>query len=321
MHRPLQKSKNLLANFFHGDLLFANLTRLCGGLLILLLLGMSISLWGYSWPSIKAFGWHFFISTEWDPVSDQFGALPVIMGTLISSFIAMLIAVPLSLGIAVLIIEVLPKSIGDIIARLVELMAGIPSIVYGMWGLFMLAPFLATHIQPWLITHSASIPVLNFIFGGLPIGIGMFTAGVILAIMIIPLISSMMRDVLSTVPELMKEAAYGMGATRYEVVRYILLPYTRAGLFGSVILGLGRALGETMAVTFVIGNSHQLLQGLFMPSTTISATIANEFTEALGTLYPSSLMELGLILFLITIVVLSISRYFLNSMKTRGGSQ
>jgi phosphate transport system permease protein len=233
----------------------------------------------------------------------------------------MLIAVPFSLGIAILIIEILPKSVGTVIARLIELMAGIPSIIYGMWGLFTLAPFMANHIQPWLIIHSANIPILDFIFGGLPIGIGMFTAGLILAIMIIPLISSVMRDVLSTVPELMKEAAYGIGATRFEVVCHIMLPYTRAGLLGSIILGLGRALGETMAVTFVIGNSHQLLQGLFMPSTTISATIANEFTEALGDLYPASLIELGLILFFITFVVLAISRYFLNRMKTRGGSQ
>ena len=188
-------------------------------------------------------------------------------------------------------------------------------------GLFVLVPFMAKDIQPFLIEHCQNIPVLNVIFGGVPIGIGVFTAGIVLAIMVIPLISSVMRDVLQAVPPIMREAAYGVGATRSEVVRHIIAPYTRAGLLGGVILGLGRALGETMAVTFVIGNSHEMFQALFMPGTTISATIANEFTEAYGKLYPASLMELGLILFAMTFIVLAISRLLLNRMKTRGGAQ
>ena len=306
---------------FSGDQLFAKLTRYTSIGLIFLIGGILISLILLSFPSIRQFGLHFFYSTAWDPVRQQFGALVEIVGTLVTALIAIIIAVPLSFGIAILIIEVLPPVAAVVVARVVELMAGIPSIIYGMWGLFSLAPFLAKHVQPWLITHSQHIPVLNFIFGGMPIGFGIFTAGIILAIMIIPLISSVMRDVLSSVPELLKEAAYGVGATRWEIVRHILLPYTRAGMLGGIILGLGRALGETMAVTFVVGNSHRLFTALFMPGTTISATIANEFTEATGKLYPAALMQLGLILFVITFIVLAISRRLLRTAKTSGGVQ
>lgn len=306
---------------FSSDNVFIGITRWLGISLILLIVALLISLVTLSWPSIKTFGFHFLWSNQWDPVKQQFGALAALIGTIVTSVIAIIIAVPLSFGIAVLITNVLPKPLASIIARTVELMAGIPSIIYGMWGLFTLAPFMATHIQPWLIAHTAHIPVLNFIFGGMSIGFGIFTAGIILAMMIIPLISSVIRDVLATAPELLKEAAYGVGATRWEVVKYILFPYTRAGILGGVILGLGRALGETMAVTFVVGNSHKLFTGLFMPGTTISATIANEFTEATGQLYPSALMELGLILFLMTFVVLAISRHFLHKAKRSGGAQ
>ena len=306
---------------FSGDRLFIGLTRWLGLSLILLIFLVLISLLVLSWPSIKAFGFHFLWSTKWDPVHQEFGALVALVGTLVTSFIAVIIAVPLSFGIAVLITSVLPPSIAGVIARTVELMAGIPSIIYGMWGLFSLAPFLATHVQPWLIAHTQHIPVLNFIFGGVSIGFGIFTAGIILAAMIIPLVSSVIRDVLATVPPLLEEAAYGVGATRWEVVKHILIPYTRAGILGGVVLGLGRALGETMAVTFVVGNSLKLFTGLFMPGTTISASIANEFTEATGTLYPSALMELGLILFIITFIVLAISRRFLRKSKMSGGAQ
>jgi phosphate transport system permease protein len=308
-------------SFFHGDRVFAYFTRLLGGLLIILLVGILISLVSLSWPALKTFGWHFLITDVWDPNTDQFGAVAAILGTLAASLIAMVIAIPLSFGVAVLISEILPKPAGRVIARIIELMAGIPSIIYGMWGLFVLVPFMSTHIQPWLIDTFQDVPVLNFIFGGVPIGIGVFTAGLVLAIMVLPLISSVMRDVLETVPPVMREAAYGVGATRREVVMKILVPYTRAGLLGGVILGFGRALGETMAVTFVIGNSHHLFNALFMPGTTISATIANEFTEAFGKLYPASLMELGLILFVMTFIVLAISRIMLSRLKTRGGSQ
>lgn len=308
-------------SFFHGDRVFAYFTRLLGGLLIILLVGILISLVSLSWPALKTFGWHFLITDVWDPNTDQFGAVAAILGTLAASLIAMVIAIPLSFGVAVLISEILPRPAGRVIARIIELMAGIPSIIYGMWGLFVLVPFMSTHIQPWLIDTFQDVPVLNFIFGGVPIGIGVFTAGLVLAIMVLPLISSVMRDVLETVPPVMREAAYGVGATRREVVMKILVPYTRAGLLGGVILGFGRALGETMAVTFVIGNSHHLFNALFMPGTTISATIANEFTEAFGKLYPASLMELGLILFVMTFIVLAISRIMLSRLKTRGGSQ
>lgn len=306
---------------FNSDVLFRGLTRWCGLALILLIFAIMFSLVLLSTPSINAFGFKFLISTAWDPAHNHFGALVAILGTLVTSLIAILIAVPLSFGIAVIIIEVLPPKLGAIVARIVELMAGIPSIIYGMWGLFSLAPFLATHVQPWLIEHCQHIPVLNFLFGGMAIGYGIMTAGIILAMMIIPLISSVMRDVLATTPDLLKEAAYGVGATRWEVVKHILVPYTRAGMLGGVILGLGRALGETMAVTFVVGNSHKLFSGLFMPGTTISASLANEFTEAMGTLYPSALMELGLILFVITFIVLALSRRLLRSSKMSGGVQ
>jgi len=315
------ESKIPQRSFFYGDRVFAYFTRVLGGLLIVLLIGILISLVTLSWAALKTFGWHFLITDVWEPNTNQFGAVAAILGTLAASLIAMVIAIPLSFGIAVLISEILPKPIGRVMARAIELMAGIPSIIYGMWGLFILVPFMATHVQPWLINTFDDIPVLNIIFGGVPIGIGVFTAGLVLAIMVLPLISSVMRDVLETVLPVMREAAYGVGATRREVVMKILVPYTRAGLLGGVILGFGRALGETMAVTFVIGNSHHLFNALFMPGTTISATIANEFTEAYGKLYPASLMELGLILFVMTFIVLAISRIMLSMLKTRGGSQ
>jgi phosphate transport system permease protein len=316
MSSQLHRQKKFTVDYF-----FTKLTRWCGIALILLIFAILFSLVLMSAPSIQAFGIKFLFSTSWDPAHQQFGALVAILGTLITSVLAILIALPLSAGIAIIITEILPPKLGSIFARTVELMAGIPSIIYGMWGLFVLAPFLGKYVQPWLIEHCQHIPVLNYIFGGMPIGFGIFTAGIILAMMIIPLISSVMRDVLATVPHLLKEASYGVGATRWEVVRHILIPYTRAGILGGVILGLGRALGETMAVTFVVGNSHKLFTGLFMPGTTISASIANEFTEAMGTLYPSALMELGLILFVITFIVLALSRRLLRQSKASGGAQ
>lgn len=290
-------------------------------LLLLIFIGITVNLTIESWPSIKQFGISFLWSLNWSPADQQFGALTAIIGTLVTSVIAMLIAVPLSFGIAVTISEILPRRLASSLARIVELMAGIPSIVYGMWGLFVFAPFMGAHIQPALINTLGQVPGLSYLFGGIPIGIGVFTAGIVLALMVLPLIASMMRDVLQSVPIMLKESAYSVGATRWEVIKHVLLPYTRAGILGSIILGFGRALGETMAVTFVIGNSHQLFSALFMPGTTISATIANEFTEATGKLYPAALMELGLILFLITFVVLAISRYFLRHSKPRGGTQ
>lgn len=316
MHSSLPAKKR-----FDGDHFFAAVTRILAGLMLLLFVAVVFSLIERSGPSLFKFGLSFIWSMQWSPSTQEFGALVAIIGTLVTSVIAMMIAIPLSFAIAITITEWLPSWLGTTLARLVELMAGIPSIIYGMWGLFVFAPFLADHIQPELINTLGQLPILKYIFGGLPIGIGVFTAGIVLALMVIPLISSMMRDVMSNVPVTLKEAAYGAGATRLEVIWHIIVPYTRAGMLGSVILGLGRALGETMAVTFVIGNSHQLFTSLFMPGTTISATIANEFTEAYGDLYRSSLMELGLILFVITFIVLAISRALLKQAKTRGGSQ
>jgi phosphate transport system permease protein len=304
-----------------GDQVFTTGSRLSAWLLITIFFAIGASLITLSWPSIRHFGWSFLVSSEWNPVTKEFGALPAIIGTLLSSIIALVFAVPISFGVAIMITQILPPKIAGVLARIVELTAAIPSIIYGMWGLFILSPFLSAHIQPHLINTFSSIPVLKYIFGGLPLGIGIFTAGLILAIMILPLISSMMRDVLSEVPDLVKEAGYGIGATRFEVVRHIMLHYTRAGLVGGIVLGLGRALGETMAVTFVIGNAHNLPAGLFMPGTTISASIANEFNEATGHLYRSSLIQLSLILMVITLVILMASRYLLHRSKTRGGSQ
>lgn len=297
--------------------MFKSLTRILVICLLALIALMFLTLIVMSWPAIQKFGISFIYSTEWNPVTEMFGALPIILGTLITSFIAILIAVPISFCIAIFLTQIVPLKISIVLAQVIELMAAIPSIIYGMWGLFVFAPFLSEYIQPYLINAFANIPVLNFIFGGYPIGIGVFTAGIILSFMIIPLISSVVRDVVNAVPSVMKEAAYSTGATRFEFVFKILLPYCKHGIFGALILGLGRALGETMAVTFIIGNSHQLFEGLFMPGTTISATIANEFAEAMGKIYPAALIELSLILFVITFIVLSISRYFLK----RGGNQ
>ena len=320
MHRAMHISLPAKKRF-DGDHFFAAVTRILAGLMLLLFVAVVFSLIERSGPSLFKFGLSFIWLTQWSPSTQEFGAMVAIIGTLVTSVIAMMIAIPLSFAIAITITEWLTSWLGTTLARLVELMAGIPSIIYGMWGLFVFAPFLADHIQPELINTLGQLPILKYIFGGLPIGIGVFTAGIVLALMVIPLISSMMRDVMSNVPVTLKEAAYGAGATRLEVIWHIIVPYTRAGMLGSVILGLGRALGETMAVTFVIGNSHQLFTSLFMPGTTISATIANEFTEAYGDLYRSSLMELGLILFVITFIVLAISRALLKHAKTRGGSQ
>ena len=295
-----------------GDRLFVTVSRSLAIALMGLLGAILIVLLFMSEPSIEKFGLGFITSTEWNPVEEEFGAWPAIVGTLVTSFIAMIIAVPLSFGIAVFVTEIAPRGLGVVMSRIIELMAGIPSIIYGMWGLFVLAPFMATHVQMPVINLVSGIPVLDVIFGPPPIGIGVFTAGVILAVMVIPLITAVMRDVLENVPPVMREAAYGLGATRLEVMRLVIIPHGRVGLIGGVFLGFGRALGETMAVTFVIGNAHSLFTSLFEPGTTISATIANEFTEATGTIYPAALMELAVILFVLTVIVLVISRLLLR---------
>jgi phosphate transport system permease protein len=268
---------------------------------------------------LRAFGLNFLVEERWNPVTEKFGALAPIYGTLVTSFIAMLIAVPVGLLIAVFLTELCPMWLRRPIGIAIELLAGIPSIIYGIWGLFVFAPFLQETLQPFLITTFGNIPVLSTLFAGPPYGIGMLTAGLILAIMVLPFVTSISRDVFDAVPPVLKEAAYGIGCTTWEVVRYVVLPYTRVGVIGGVMLGLGRALGETMAVTFVIGNAHKVSASLLAPGTTISATIANEFTEAVGDLYTSSLIALGLILFVITFIVLAIARYMLLRIERRIG--
>jgi phosphate transport system permease protein len=294
-----------------GDLLFSNLTRFFAWFAFLLLICVLFSLCVASYPSIQAFGFHFLTSDAWDPVQGNFGALSAVCGTLMTSLIAMVLGVPLSLGIAVFISEMSQGKISKTVRTLIDLMAGIPSIIYGMWGLLVLAPFLSNYVQPYISDAVQGIPVLDNLFGGPPLGIGIFTAGLILAIMIIPYISSTLIDMFRSVPPVLKEAAYGVGATRFEVVRKVIVPYVRKGMIGSIMLGLGRALGETMAVTFVIGNSKFLTTSLFMPGTTISASIANEFNEATGVLYPASLLELGMILFVLSFLILAFARLFL----------
>jgi phosphate transport system permease protein len=272
-----------------------------------------------SLPALRTFGLDFLLEQRWNPVTEKFGALAPIYGTLVTSFIAMLIAVPIGLLIAVFLTELCPMWLRRPIGIAIELLAGIPSIIYGIWGLFVFAPFLQETLQPFLIATLGNIPGLSVLFAGPPYGIGVLTAGLILAIMVLPFITSISRDVFDAVPPVLKEAAYGVGCTTWEVVRNVVLPYTRVGVIGGVMLGLGRALGETMAVTFVIGNAHKISASLLAPGTTISATIANEFTEAVGDLYTSSLIALGLILFVITFIVLAAARYLLLRIERRIG--
>jgi phosphate transport system permease protein len=302
------------------DAVFHKVTFSAAVLVLLLLGGVIISLIQGSLPAIRAFGFGFLASQSWNPVTDNFGAMAPIYGTVITSLIAMLVAVPVGLGVAVFLTELCPPALRRPIGMAIELLAGIPSIIYGIWGLFVLAPFLQQYVQPALISTFADTPVLSTLFAGPPYGIGMMTAGLILGVMVLPFVTSISRDVFETVPPMLKEAASGIGCTTWEVMRYVVLPYTRVGVIGGVMLGLGRALGETMAVTFVIGNAHKISGSLIAPGTTISATIANEFTEAVGDLYTSSLIELGLILFVITFVVLACARLLLMRIERKAGA-
>lgn len=301
------------------DMLFRGLTRASAFGVLALLVAIIVSLAIGSMPAINAFGFGFLTSAEWNPVTDEFGALVPIVGTLVTSGIALLIAIPVSFGIAIFLTELSPRVLRRPLGIAIELLAGIPSIIYGMWGLFVFAPFFADHIEPWINDHIGTLPILGPFFSGPPMGIGILTAGIILAIMVIPFIASVMRDVFEVVPPMLKESAYGVGATTWEVVMKVVLPYTRIGVVGGIMLGLGRALGETMAVTFVIGNAHELSQSLLMPGNSISSALANEFTEAVGELYTASLIELGLILFFITFVVLSLARLMLHKLGQREG--
>ena len=299
------------------DKVFRSGTMLSAAIVFAAVAGTLAALFLGALPALQKFGPGFLFSTAWNPVTENFGALVAIFGTLVSSAIAMIIAVPLSFGIALFITELSPRWLKRPIGTAIELLAAIPSIIYGMWGLFIFAPMFADHVQPWITDHLADWPLIGPLFDGPPMGIGMFTAGLILAIMIMPFITAVMRDVFEIVPSVLKESAYGLGATTSEVVVKVVLPYTRVGVLGGIMLGLGRALGETMAVTFVIGNAHRIHASLFMPGTTISATLANEFTEAVGEIYTSSLLALGLILFLITFVVLALAQLLLLRTRAR----
>lgn len=293
--------------------LFRHLTLSAAALLLVSLAGIALLLVLDSRLSIAKFGLDFITSDAWNPVTGKFGALAPIFGTLVTSLIAMLVGVPLALGVAFFLAELCPFSLRGPLSVAIELLAAVPSIIFGMWGLFVLAPFLAAYIQPALISVIGPIPIIGALFKGPPFGIGMLTAGLILGVMILPYIAAVARQVIATVPPMLREAAFGVGATRWEVFRRVLIPYAARGLMGGIMLGLGRALGETMAVTFVIGNAHHLAASLLAPGTTISASLANEFTEAESDLYQSSLLELGLILFVLTFAVLAAARFMLSS--------
>lgn len=272
------------------------LIALCVAALTVLL---AYSMGTYAMPAIQKFGWHFLFNSTWDPVKEVFGALPFIYGTIVSSALALLIAVPVSLGIAVYLAELAPQFIRQPLSFLIELLAAIPSVIYGLWGIFVLAPFLRWAVQPFLSKYLGFLPI----FQGEFYGVGMFTAGIILSIMIIPTISSVLREVFSAVPFTQREAALALGATPWETIRLAVLKYSRSGVLGAVILGLGRALGETMAVTMVIGNRPEICASLFAPAYTMASVIANEFTEATSNLYLSALIEIGLVLFFVTLIL------------------
>ncbi len=303
------------------DFIFHKITFSFALLVLLVLAGIIGSLILGAWPAFEHFGPGFITRVEWDPVNDEYGALIAIAGTLITSFIALLIAFPVSFGIALFLTEICPNWLKRPLGTSVELLAGVPSIIYGMWGLFVFAPFFADHVQPLLQSTLGNLPVIGELFQGPMMGLGLLTGGIILSIMIIPFIASVMRDVFETCPAVLKESAYALGCTKWEVMRKIVLPYTRIGVVGGVMLGLGRALGETMAITFVIGNAHKLSWSLFAAGNSIASTLANEFAEAESKLHLSSLFALGLILFLITFIVLAAAKFMLLRMSQGEGSK
>jgi phosphate transport system permease protein len=304
-----------------ADKAFEWLTRFFALVVFSILAAILVSLVIGSQLTLDKYGFSFIWSANWDPVREEFGALVPIYGTVVTSLIAMLIGVPVSFGIAIFLTELSPPWLKRPLGTAIELLAAIPSIIYGMWGLFVFVPLFQTHLQPALINSLGSVPFFGALFAGPPIGIGMLTAGLILSIMVIPFITAVMRDVFEIVPPMLKESAYGLGATTWEVVWRVVLPYTKVGVIGGIMLGLGRALGETMAVTFVIGNAHRLATSLMAPGNSIASALANEFTEAVGDVYYSALIELGLILFLITTVVLALSKLLLMRLARHEGAQ
>ena len=288
------------------------------GLLAAILLSLAIS----AWPAIHKYGLSFLTSTVWDPVQEDFGGLVMIYGTVATSLIALLIAVPVSFGIALFLTELSPAWLKRPLGTAIELLAAVPSIVYGMWGLLVFGPVLATYVQIPLQSAFNGVPYLGAFVSGPPVGIGILSAGIILAIMIIPFISAVMRDVFEVTPPLLKESAYGLGATTWEVVSRVVLPYTKTGVIGGIMLGLGRAIGETMAVTFVIGNFNQLDSlSLFQAANSITSALANEFAEAGEGLHQAALMYLGLVLFFITFVILSLSKVLLAQLRKGEGTK
>jgi phosphate transport system permease protein len=300
--------------------IFRSATLGAAVLVLLILGGVAVSLARGAWPALSHFGFSFVSREIWNPVTDQFGALAPIYGTVVTSTIAMLLAVPAGFGIALFLTELCPPLLKRPIGVAVELLAAVPSIIFGIWGLFVLAPVLQRHVQPWLIAHLGHAPLIGSMFKGPPYGIGILTAGVVLAIMVLPFIAATMRDVFDTVPPMLKESGYGLGATTWEVMWNVVVPHSRVGIVGGMMLGLGRALGETMAVTFVIGNAHRISSSLLAPGTTISSAIANEFTEAVGDLYTSSLIALGLLLFFITFTVIAAAQAMLHRLEQRGAA-
>ena len=305
-----------------ADVVFGLLAQACAWLTLGLLLAILVSLTISAWPAIDKYGLSFLTRSVWDPVQEEFGGLVMIYGTVMTSFIALLIAVPVSFGIAIFLTELSPSWLKRPLGTAVELLAAIPSIVYGMWGLLVFGPVLSEYVQQPLQKMWDGVPVLGALVSGPPVGIGILSAGIILAIMIIPFIASVMRDVFEVTPPLLKESAYGLGATTWEVVSKVVLPYTKAGVVGGIMLGLGRAIGETMAVTFVIGNFNQLDSlSLFEAANSITSALANEFAEAGEGLHQAALMYLGLVLFFITFVILSLSKVLLSQLKKAEGSK
>ena len=302
-----------------ADRLFELVTAGAAWLVLILLGAVALAMaWGGR-LAFETFGWRFVTGSDWDVVGGKFGALVPIYGTLVTSLIALIIAVPVSIGIALFLTEIAPRWSRGPIGIAIELLAAIPSIIYGMWGLFVFAPFMAANVEPWLNDHLGNKAIIGPLFSGPPIGIGMLTAGIVLGIMVIPFISSVAREVFSAVPAPLRESAVALGSTRWEVLKSVTLPYTRSAIIGAVFLGLGRALGETMAVTFVLGNAHELSASLLMPSNSIAAAIANEFTEADAELYRSSLIALGFLLFVVTFIVLTIAKLLLRRLNRQLG--
>jgi phosphate transport system permease protein len=317
---PYDRAKALNA-FKFGDISFYWITRASAISVLLILGGIILSLFVGAWPAIKVYGFAFLWTQRWAPSADPpvLGALGPIYGTLVTSVIAMVIAIPVGLGIAIFLTELCPQWLRRPIGMAVELLAGIPSIIYGMWGFFVLGPFLANSFQPFMIRVFDGIPVLGSIFAGPPSYLSLFNAALILAIMVLPFITAISVDVFKTVPPVLKEAAYGIGCTTWEVVRNVVIPYTRVGVIGGIMLALGRALGETMAVTFIIGNSFRISSSVFAPGTTISAAIASEFAESDG-LHQSALILLGLLLFVLTFFVLASARLMLLRLEKKAGN-